>query len=57
MNHDKEQMGSRTLDTCRVCGMHKGGGSKAKNLPANTGDGGSISELGRSPGEGDGNPL
>ena len=29
----------------------------AKNLPANTGDTGSIPRLGRSPGEGDGNPL
>ena len=28
-----------------------------KNLPANTGDLGSISELGRSPGGGNGNPL
>ena len=28
-----------------------------KNLPANAGDTGSIPELGRSPGEGNGNPL
>ena len=28
-----------------------------KNLPANAGDPGSIPGLGRSPGEGDGNPL
>ena len=28
-----------------------------KNLPASAGDVGSISELGRSPGEGNGNPL
>jgi len=28
-----------------------------KNLPATAGDTGSISELGRSPGEGNGNPL
>ena len=28
-----------------------------KNLPANTGDPGSIPGLGRSPGEGNGNPL
>ena len=28
-----------------------------KNLPANAGDGGSIPELGRSLGEGNGNPL
>ena len=30
---------------------------EVKNLPANTGDMGSIPGLGRSPGEGDGNPL
>ena len=29
----------------------------AKNSPANTGDAGSILGLGRSPGEGNGNPL
>ena len=28
-----------------------------KNLPANTGDGGSVPGLGRAPGEGNGNPL
>jgi len=28
-----------------------------KNLPTNTGDAGSIPQLGRSPGEGNGNPL
>jgi len=36
------------------------GGSVVKNLPANagdTGDSGSIPESGRSPGEGNGNPL
>ena len=33
------------------------GGLVVKNLPANAGDLGSISELGRSPGEGQGNPL
>ena len=36
------------------------GGSVVKNLPANagdTGDAGSIPESGRSPGEGNGNPL
>ena len=32
-------------------------GSVIKNLPANAGDMGSISGLGRSPGEGDDNPL
>ena len=33
------------------------GGSAAKNPPANAGDKGSIPESGRSPGEGNGNPL
>ena len=33
------------------------GGSLVKNLPANAGDMGSIPGLGRSPGEGNGNPL
>ena len=33
------------------------GGSVVKNLPANEGDTGSIPGLGRSPGEGNGNPL
>ena len=33
------------------------GGSVVKNLPANTGDTGSIPGLRRSPSEGNGNPL
>ena len=33
------------------------GGSVVKNLPANAGNTGLISVLGRSPGEGNGNPL
>ena len=33
------------------------GGSAVKNLPTNAGDAGSIPGLGRSPGEGNGNPL
>ena len=33
------------------------GGSVVKNLPGNAGDVGSIPESGRSPGEGNGNPL
>ena len=33
------------------------GDSLVKNLPANAGDMGWILELGRSPGEGNGNPL
>ena len=31
--------------------------SVVKNLPANAGDSGSVPGLGRSPGEGNGNPL
>ena len=33
------------------------GGSVVKNLPASTGDVGSVSGLGRAPGGGNGNPL
>ena len=33
------------------------GGSVVKNLPVNAGDSGSIPGLGRSPAEGNGNPL
>ena len=33
------------------------GGSVVKNLPANPGDMGLIPESGKSPGEGNGNPL
>ena len=33
------------------------GGSVVKNSPANEGDAGSLPWLGRSPGEGNGNPL
>ena len=33
------------------------GGSEVKNLPPNAGDTGWIPGLGRSPGEGNGNPL
>ena len=33
------------------------GGSVVNNLPANAGDAGSSHGLGRSPGEGNGNPL
>ena len=33
------------------------GGSVVKNPPANAGDAGSVSGLGRSSGEGNGNPL
>ena len=33
------------------------GGSVVKNLPANAGDAGSVPGLGRSPSEGNGNPL
>ena len=42
-----------------ICGFQKGfpGGSVVKNPPVNAGDVGSITGLGRSPGEGNGNPL
>ena len=33
------------------------GGSEVENPPANAGDSGSVPGLGRSPGEGNGNPL
>ena len=33
------------------------GGSVVKNPPANSGDSGSVPGLGKSPGEGNGNPL
>ena len=36
---------------------HNAGGSAVKNLLPNTGDAGSIPELGRSPGGGNGNPV
>ena len=46
--------------TCPFHSMGFPGGTVVKNLPANAGDtgvGGSILGLGRSPGEGNGNPL
>ena len=46
--------------TCREgkqCGLGILGGSEVKNLPANAGDTDSIPGSGRSPGEGNGNPL
>ena len=39
------------------CAMGFPGGSVIKNVPANTGDTGSIPRSGRSPGGGNGNPL
>ena len=43
----------------RISGLERGfpGGSTVKNPPANAGDMGSVPDLGRSPGEGSGNPL
>ena len=38
-------------------GVGSPGGSVVKNLPANAGDIGFISEWGKFPGEGNGNPL
>ena len=40
-----------------LCPLGFPGGSVVKNPPANEGDMGSIPGLGRSPGEGNGNPL
>ena len=40
---------------CLFRGFSRGSG--VKNLPANAGDAGSVPESGRSPGEGNGNPL
>ena len=40
-----------------VCNLGFPGGSVVKSLPANAGDTGLISGSGRSPGEGNGNPL
>ena len=39
------------------CGSGFPGGSVVKNPPANAGDAGSMPGSGRSPGEGNGNPL
>ena len=49
----------RTSDFLWVPIIFKGssGGSVVKNPPANTGVAGLIPESGRSPGEGNGNPL
>ena len=41
--------------SCVSC--HLPGGSVVKNLPSNAGDVGSVPGPGRSPGEGNGNPL
>ena len=42
---------------CLVIAGFPDGAAPGKNLPANAGDSGSIPESGRSPGEGNGNPL
>ena len=42
---------------CVCVSMGFSGGSVVKDTLANTGDSGSIPDLGRSPGEGDGNPF
>ena len=47
-----------TIDNYFVCFiLGFPGGSVIKNLPANAGDAGLIPASGRSPGEGNGNPL
>ena len=43
------------MSVCECVGFP--GGSVVKSLPAKAGDTGSISGLGRSPGDGNGNPL
>ena len=49
-------MPETVLGVC-ICIRGFPGGIVVKNLPANAGDAGSVAGLGRSPGEGNGNPL
>ena len=51
----KEKTNNIAIDYCYRLGFP--GGAVVKNLPANAGDTGLIPQLGRSPGEGNGNPL
>jgi len=53
--HDNRDMTAKCMEIRSPGGFP--GGSVVKNLPANAGDAGSIPESGRSPGEGNGNPL
>ena len=55
MSQEQEWQVRRPLKWCLKMGFPAG--SAVKNLSANTGDMGSIPGLGRSPGEGNGNPL
>ena len=55
MSQEKGWQVLRHLKECLKMGFP--GGSAVKNLSANTGDVGSIPGSGRSPGEGNGNPL
>ena len=55
MSQEKGWQVRRHLKECLKMGFP--GGSAVKNLSANTGDMGSIPGSGRSPGEGNGNPL
>ena len=48
---------SKLNDTSEASDLGFSGGSAVKNLPANAGDMGSIPGSGRSPGEGNGNPV
>ena len=48
---------NQKLETSMLYTLHFLGVSVVKNLPANAGDMGSIPGSGRSPGEGNGNPL
>ena len=47
----------RNFPCLHTWGLGFPGGSVVKNLPANAGDAGSIPELGRFPGEGNGDSL
>ena len=51
-NRNRREFPSRQVVRCGFPG-----GSVVRNSPANAGDGGSIPGSGRSPGEGNGNPL
>ena len=50
-------VGERSVQSAVLRTLDFPGNSAVKNLPDNVGDEGSIPGLGRSPGEGDGNPL
>ena len=59
MQHRREMGGRRRGSDNPLCEFHNGfpGRSVVEDLPANAVDEGSISGLGRAPGDGNGNPL